>query len=85
MRVILESDEAWSAMTLIVSQVLDGVELSEEAGRAVRTWRTERAGGSEAMNRLAESLNEALGNVMDERTRRVIRRKGRFVSSADTP
>ena len=83
MRLILEADETWSIMMLVVSQVLDGVELSDEAGAAVRKWRQERADGTEAMNALAEQMNEALGNVMDERTRRLIRRKGRYVSSVD--
>ncbi len=83
MRLILESDEAWSIMTLVVSQVLDGVELSEKGRAAVRKWRSDRADGTEAMHQLAEELNETLGNVIDERTRRLIRRKGRYISSVD--
>ena len=83
MRLILEADEAWSIMALVVSQVLDGVELSDAGRAAVRKWRSEHADGTEAMNVLAEELNEALGNVIDERTRRLIRRKGRYVSSVD--
>ena len=81
MRLILEADEAWSIMTLVVSQVLDGIELSDDARAAVGRWRTERADGTEVMNRLAEELNEALGNVMDERTRKLIRRKGGYIPS----
>ncbi len=83
MRLILEADEAWSVMALVASQVLDGVELSDQGRAAVRKWRSDRADGTEAMNRLAEELNEALGNVIDERTRRLIRRKGRYISSVD--
>lgn len=83
MRLILESDEAWSVMTLVVSQVLDGVELLDGGRDAVRKWRTEHAEGAEAMDRLAKAMNEALGNVIDERTRKLIRRKGRYVSSVD--
>ena len=85
MRLILEADEAWSIMMLVVSQVLDGVELSDGARAAVRKWRTDHAEGTEAMGRLAEAMNEALGNVIDERTRKLIRRKGRFSSSLDRP
>ena len=81
MRLILEGDEAWSVMTLVISQVLDGVELSDGGRDAVRKWRTERADGAEAMNRLAEELNEALGNAIDERTRKLIWRKGGYVPS----
>ncbi len=83
MRVILEADEAWSVMMLVVSQVLDHVELSDDGRAAVRKWRADHADGTEAMDRLAESMNEALGNVIDERTRRLIRRKGRYVSSLE--
>jgi DNA-binding PadR family transcriptional regulator len=83
MRVILESDEAWSLMMLVVAQVLDQVELSEEGREAVRRWRSEHADGTEAMHELAEAMNEALGNYLDEQTRRLIRRKGRYVSSVD--
>ncbi len=83
MRLILEADEAWSVMTLAISQVLDGVELSEKGRAAVRKWRSERADGTEKMDTLAEELNEALGNAIDERTRRLIRRKGRYVSSVE--
>jgi hypothetical protein len=82
-RVILETDEAWSIMTLVVSQVLDGVDLSEPGQAAVRKWRGDRADGSEAMHGLAEAMNEALGTAIDERTRRLIRRKGRYVRSLE--
>ena len=83
MRLILEADEAWSIMMLVVSQVADGVELSDKAKAAMRKWRSDHADGTEAMNLLAEELNEALGNVIDERTRKLIRRKGRYVPSVD--
>ena len=82
-RLILEADETWSLMTLAVSQVLDGAEISDAGREAIRRWRSERADGTEAMNTLAEEMNEALGNVVDERTRKLIRRKGRYISSAD--
>ena len=81
MRVIFETDEAWSIMMLVISQVLDSVELSEKGKAAVRKWRSDRADGTEAMNALAEAMNESLGNVMDEQTRKVIRRKGGYVKS----
>ena len=83
MQLILEADDAWSIMTLVVAQVLDNVELSEKGQAAVRKWRSDHADGTEPMDKLAEELNEALGNVIDERTRRLIRRKGRYISSTD--
>jgi hypothetical protein len=80
-QLILEADEAWSIMTLVVSQVIDTVELSDAGQAAVRKWRSDRAGGTELMGALAEAMNEALGNQIDERTRRRIRRKGGYISS----
>lgn len=84
MQVILEPDEAWSVMTLVVSQVLDNVDLSPEARKEIRRWRTDRAEGTAEMSELAVGMNEALGNVLDERTRRLLRRKGWYVSSKET-
>jgi hypothetical protein len=83
LHLILEADEAWSIMMLVASQVVDSVELSEKGRAAVRKWRSDRAEGTERMNALAEAMNETLGATLDERTRRLIRRKGRYVSSAD--
>ena len=83
MKLILEGEEAWSIMTVVISQVLDGVELSAKGATAVRGWRKEHADGSEPMLLLAEELNEGLGNVIDERTRKMIRRKGRYISNVD--
>ena len=83
MQVILESDEAWSIMILVVSQVLDGVELSEKGKAAVKKWRTDRADGTAPMIELAEAMNATLGNVIDEQTSKIVRRRGRFVSTKD--
>lgn len=83
MQVILEADEAWSIMTLVVSQVLDGVELAPEGRTAVRRWRAERAEGTALMADLALAMNEALGTLIDERTEKLVRRKGRYTSTRD--
>ena len=83
MRLVLEADESWSIMTLVVSQVLDGVELSEAGRAGLRKWRSDHANGTAAMQELAEEMNASLGTLLDEQTRKLIRRKGRFVSSAD--
>jgi hypothetical protein len=63
--------------------VLDGVELSEKGKAAVRRWRSDRADGTAAMVELAEAMNATLGNVVDEQTRKLVRRRGRFVSTKD--
>ena len=83
MQLILEVHEAWSLMMLVASQVVDGVELSEDGKDAVRTWRSDHGDATEKMAALADEMNEALGNVVDERTRKIIRRKGRYISSVD--
>jgi len=81
MQVILETDEAWALMTLIVSQIIDHAGVSGEGKAAIRRWRIGRALGTVEMDDLALALNEALGNTIDERTTRMIRRRGRYVSS----
>ena len=83
MQIILEPDEAWSIMTLVVSQVIDQVELSEEGRAAVRRWRSDHTEGTTEMSDLTVSMNEAIGTVLDERTTRLIRRKGWYVSTKE--
>jgi hypothetical protein len=83
MQVILETDEAHSVMTLVVSQVIDQVELSDEARAALRRWRSDRGEGTAELAELTVSLNESLGTVLDERTTRLIRRKGWYVSTKE--
>ncbi len=83
MQIILNVDEAWSVMTLMVSQVLDGVELSGDGRKAVKTWRTDRQVGTSEMDELMIGLNETLGTVFDEKTTRRIRRKGYYVTSKE--
>jgi hypothetical protein len=81
MQVILDTDEAWSIMSLVVSQVLDQVDLSEEGKEKVRRWRGDHVDGTAEMSELTVTMNETLGTMLDERTQRLIRRKGRYVST----
>jgi hypothetical protein len=81
MQVIFEADEAWSLMTIMVSQVLDQVELSDEGKNAVRGWRANHGEGTSEMADLTVSINEVMGTVLDERTTRLIRRTGWYVST----
>jgi len=83
MQIILEPDEAWSIMTLVVSQVLDQVDLSDEGKAAVRRWRSDRNEGTAEISDLTVSMNEVLGTVLDDRTTRLIRRKGWYVSTKE--
>jgi hypothetical protein len=83
MQVILETDEAWSIMTLVVSQVMDQVDLSDEGRAVLRRWRSDRGEATGEMADLTVSMNEVLGTTLDERTQRLIRRKGWYVSSKE--
>jgi hypothetical protein len=81
MQVIIDGEEAWSLMTTMVSQMIDKAGLSSDGKARLRRWRTERAAGTPAMNELTVALNEALGSTMDEKTYRLLRRKGGYVPS----
>jgi hypothetical protein len=83
MQVILDVDEAWSLMTVIVSQVIDHANLSGEGRTKLRKWRTDRAVGTAEMADLTIAMNEALGSVLDEKTYRLIRSKGYYKTSKD--
>ena len=75
MQLILDEEETWSLMTLITAQVLDQVELSDEAVKAIRDWRAGVVEGNAAMEAVANEVNEALGNTIDEELTRQIRRR----------
>src|SRR5207248_1592263 len=81
MQVIIDGDEAWSLMTIMVSQMIDKAGLSQDGKAKLRRWRTDRAAGTAPMNDLATELNESLGSTMDEKTYRLLRRKGGYVPS----
>ena len=83
MQIILDADEAWSLMTLIVSQMIDKAGVSSDGKAKLRRWRTDRAVGTAEMSDLTLDLNEALGSTLDEKTTRLIRQKGRYVSSKE--
>lgn len=75
MQLILDEEEAWSLMTLVSAQVLDQVELSDDAVKAIRDWRHNLQEGQPAMTAFTEAVNQALGNTIDEELKRTIRRR----------
>ena len=81
MQVILAGDEAWSLMTIMVSQMIDKAGLGADGKAALRRWRTDRAEGTPLMDEVGVELNEALGSSLDEKTYRLLRRKGGYVPS----
>jgi hypothetical protein len=83
MQIIVDVDEAWSLMTVIVSQVIDNTNLSGDGRAAARKWRSDRAVGTAEMADLTIAINEALGSVLNEKTYRLIRSKGYYKTSKD--
>lgn len=81
MQILIDGEEAWSIMTIVVSQMIDKAGLSGDGRAKLRKWRQDRADGTTLMGDLAVDLNEALGSTLDERTYRLIRRKGGYVPS----
>ncbi len=81
MQIILETDEAWSLMSVITSYVIDHSGVSPDGKHRVRRWRTDRAVGTVEMDELAVVMNEAMGTYLDERTMRMVRQKGRYQST----
>lgn len=83
MQIILDNEEAWSLMSLIVSQVVDRAGLSSDGRTRVRRWRGDRTTGTAELADLTVDFNGALGSTLDEKTTRLIRRKGYYVSTRD--
>ncbi len=81
MQIILDTDEAWSLMTIMVSQMIDKAGISADGKAKLRRWRTERADGTAEIADLTVELNQALGSSLDERMTRLIRQKGYYIST----
>jgi len=77
MNVILNTEEAHVVLALVTSTVLDHVDLSEDGKESIREWRTARAPGTLPLDDFTETLNEAVGNFIDDRTRRMLRQRGK--------
>lgn len=83
MHVVLDVDEAWSLMSIITSYVIDQGGMSQDGKQKVRRWRTNRAEGTVEMDDLAVAVNEAMGSYLDEKMTRLIRRRGRYITSKE--
>ena len=84
MQIVAETDEAWSLMSVITSHVIDHSGVSPDGKSAIRRWRTDRAVGTVEMDDLAVAMNGALGTYLDEKTARMVRRRGRYISTKET-
>ena len=83
MQVVLETDEAWSLMMLLSSYIIDHGGMSQDGKQRLRRWRGDRGVGTVEMDDLAVAMNEALGTLIDEKTTRIIRRRGRYLSTRE--
>ena len=63
------------------SYVIDHSGVSQDGMQKVRAWRTARAVGSVGMDNLVVAMNTAMGTHIDQKTARVVRRSGRYVSA----
>jgi hypothetical protein len=82
-QIILDNDESWSLMSLMVSQMIDRAGLSSDGKAILRRWRTDRANGTVELADLTVEFNDALGSTLDDRMTRLIRRRGRYVSTRE--
>jgi hypothetical protein len=78
MNVVLNTEEAHVVLSLVTAQIIDHVELSEEGRKLVRDWRRDHNLGTTNLDRFSEELNEAIGSFIDERTRRMVRQRGKL-------
>ena len=78
MNVILNTEEAHVVLSLVTSSVLDHVDISDEAKERIRDWRRDHGLPSSELDEFTERLNEAVGNFIDERTRRMMRQRGKI-------
>ena len=75
MKVELEVDEVWTALSLIVDRVADESGLSDEDRARVKRWRSEEMKlTSEAMKVLTQKVNDDLAKLAKHKERSPIRR-----------
>ncbi|HJM74718.1 MAG TPA: hypothetical protein QGI71_02475 [Dehalococcoidia bacterium] len=82
MNVILDVQDVNTVISLVTAQVLDNVELSQKSVDAVRQWRREHDPETIGLDEYAAVFNEALGNLIDENSTRMLRRRGKMRVSA---
>ncbi len=84
MNVVLNTEEVHGVLTLVTSYVIDSAGLSPKAVETIRGWRRERDDSTTGLDEFTETLNVAIGNFIDERTTRMLRRRGKIRVSAST-
>lgn len=84
MNVVLNTEEVHGVLALVTSHVIDNAGLSPKGIEAIRGWRRERDDGTHGLDDFTEALNLAIGNFIDERTTRMLRKRGKIRVSAST-
>ena len=84
MNVILNTDEVHALLGIVTSHVIDHVDLSAAAKKQIRAWRSERDAATVGLDEFTVTVNEAIGNFIDERTTRFVRRRGTVRVSSGT-
>ncbi|MGI8551068.1 MAG: hypothetical protein ACR2PL_09850 [Dehalococcoidia bacterium] len=85
MQIILDNEETWSLMAVIASRIIDQAGLSPDGRVKVKRWRSDRTTGTGELADLTVEFNEALGSTLDEKTTKLIRQRGYYVSSREQP
>jgi hypothetical protein len=70
MNIITNPTEVATVVSLVTSQVLDRIALSEKAKDAIRTWRTDMAPGRNEIETFTDEFNEALMAHIETSTKR---------------
>ncbi len=75
MRVQISDDEAWAMLSMVLKQVLDEVDFSDEDRAALRRWRSEQMRpGRDASNAMLQRLNTDLERVIKGKERSAIQK-----------
>jgi hypothetical protein len=82
LNVILDVQDVSTVISLVTAQVLDNVELSQKSVDAIRQWRREHEPDTISLDEYAAVFNESLGNLIDENSTRMLRRRGKMRVSA---
>ena len=84
MNVVLNVEEVYTVVSLVTAQVVDHVDISKKSKDAVRRWRQSHDVGTTDLDEYAAVFNEAIGVLIDERTTRMLRRRGKMrISSTE--
>ena len=75
MQVFFNEEEAQSYTSVVVSQILDHVDLTVDTNEAIREWRSKIQVGTDGLHELTLSLNEVLEQTISEELSRQIRRR----------